>query len=431
MKVALVNFVPDPSGKNYLGFNHGLASISASLKLDGHVTRLFTISKSTDNVRALAAFDPDAVFVYLTTHQYRLFLNYQRQVFTPLGVPVFLGGPHATAAPEDTVSIPGVAGICIGEGELSARLLLDRISQKASFDDIPNIWFVRDGAVVKNEIGHCAASLDALPFADRSIFPYQTLLNTRSMDILGFELFLTRGCKYTCTYCINARLKQVIPPKHHLRYRSVDNAIKELEWIIKTYEYQGVIGFQDDIFTLDPKWLATFAKDFRKYIGLPFWCNAHIDHLNEPIIKTLRQAGCFRVQIGIESGNEHLRRSLLGKHFTNQRILEVTRLLKKHHMKTVAYFMIGLPDETEADVLQSIRLCQRMAPDWILISGFCPYPGTRMYADLVANGRLDPTYYKTLPTDTYYAPYLVYDQGGLTQEQLAYYYASFVSLAKQ
>ncbi len=430
MKVALVNFVPSAKGKNYFAFNHGLAYLSSSIKQDGHTTALFSISK--DNLEAEASlqnFSPHAIFVYLATNQYPLFLNHLTQVWHKLSIPVFVGGPHPTCCPEDVVSLPGVAGACIGEGEHSARMLLERVENGDTFDGIPNIWFKRDGEIVRNEIGYLIPDLDELPFPDREIFPYPRLLKTRAMDILGFEFFFSRGCKYQCSYCINPHLNKNKPRGARLRMRSVESVVKEIEEVTKRYDYRGVVGFQDDIFTLNISWLEEFAAIYRSRVGLPFWCNSHINNLNERIVRTLRHAGCFRVQIGIECGDESTRRHLLGKSISNARILDVTALLRKHHIKIVTYFMVGLPDETEDQIIQSINLCRDISPDWILVSSFCPYPGTSIYDTLVKQGRLDPHFYREMSSDTYYSPSSNHSAGGLSPERREYYYQNFVRLA--
>ena len=95
------------------------------------------------------------------------------------------------------------------------------------------------------------------------------------------------------------------------------------------------------------------------------------------------------------------------------------------------YFMVGLPDETEENILKSIELCKKIAPDWTLVSVFCPYPGTRIYENLVAQGRLDPRFYEWLETDTFYSHVQTFDAIGISAKRLEYYYKHFVELASK
>ncbi len=428
LRIALINLVPKADIANYLGFNHGLGSISAVLKRAGHQTAMFVFSSQEDETTLFSSFRPDLVYVYLTTNQYGLFASWVAEVLSTENRAVFVGGPHPTAAPLDTLSIPGVKGICIGEGETAAVQIAARREAGLDFSGIPNVWFVENGQVIRNPTGDFVEDLDALPFPDRSIFPYREMLRASSSRVMGFEFLATRGCVYGCRYCINP-LWRKLHGKGCVRRRSVSRFIEEIRTVIAEYEYRGVIGFHDDIFTLDQTWLGEFCDRYPKEIGLPFWCNAHVSNLNEDIVEDLHRAGCFRVHMGIECGNEDIRSRVLHKRLRNREILEKIRLLKKHRMKIVTTFMIGLPDETEDDIRASIALCRSMAPDWVLLSVFCPYPGTTLYDELVSNQKLDPLFYKHLETDTFYSAAPPYHQGTLSNETLQYYFDHFRSLS--
>ena len=91
--------------------------------------------------------------------------------------------------------------------------------------------------------------------------------------------------------------------------------------------------------------------------------------------------------------------------------------------------MIGLPEETEEHIEESIALCRQIAPNWILLSTFCPYPGTRLYSKLTQQKKLDPHFYKESTVDTFYSADGVPFDGRLSTEKLKYYYDNFISLA--
>ncbi|MBN1654181.1 MAG: B12-binding domain-containing radical SAM protein [Deltaproteobacteria bacterium] len=430
LRIALVNLIPKTDTANYLGFNHALAYVSSVLKNGGHQTRLFTISSGLErDFDRLSGYRPNALFVYLTTNQYALFESELRARWVRLNVPVFVGGPHATSCPDELVALEGVTGVCIGEGENSALIVAQRIERGEAFEGIANIWFKRGGRVIRNDTGYCEADLDALPFPDRDCFPYKEMLGNRAIRLMGFEFLTSRGCVYACRYCINPLLRRINNSKARIRRRSIENVIREIQSVTKRYDYSGIVGFHDDIFTLDEPWLEQFAREFRRSIGLPFWCNAHINNLDEAIISSLRRGGCFRVHVGIECGNEEVRSRLLNKRISNREILEKVAMLKKHRMKIVTTFMIGLPDESEAELRQSIDLCRAIAPDWVLLSVFCPYPGTSLYETLVAEGKLDAGFYRSISTESFYSDKAAYSHNQLSPEKLSYYFNNFTKLA--
>lgn len=430
MRVSLVNIIPQKSPANYLGFNQGLAYLSSVLKRERHIVRLFTVGfERQESIKSLFDFKPDIIFVYLTTNQYRFFERLIIEKLSKLQIPIFVGGPHSTCCPEDTLSVRGVSGVCIGEGEESVNLIIEKMCNKDSFEGIPNIWFKKDGEIIKNPTGYRIEDLDTLPFPDREIFPYKQMMAHKAIDIMGFEFSCSRGCIYNCRYCINRFLKKLNERTRYVRRRSVKNVIEEITNVIKKFNYRGIIGFHDDIFTLDYLWLDEFAFFYRKIIGLPFWCNSHINNLDEKIILSLRKAGCFRVHLGIECGNEVMRQNLLDKHISNNEIVKKVKMLKKHHIKIVTTFMIGLPGEDEKDINESISLCRDINPDWVLLSVFCPYPGTSIYEELVKTGMLDATFYKRLITDTFYSSKPIYPLTNLSKEKLNYYFSNFVKLS--
>lgn len=430
MNIALLNLIPQKSFANYLGYNQGLGYISAILKKKGHRIHLFNISdEDSKALREMRGFEPDVIFVYLSTNQYRLFVKLLERDLSGLNLPIFAGGPHPTCCPEEVLGLPGVSGVCVGEGDRIVSRILDRVRKEKSFDGIPNLWFKENDEIVRNPTGDFVRDLDRLPFPDREIFPYEDMIKDRSMDIMGFEFSASRGCIYPCRYCINPRLRKLHKGDGYFRRRSIKNLIKEIDEVRKRYNYNGIIGFHDDIFTFDPAWLREFASGYRKTIGLPFWCNSHINNLNEEIVLSLRRAGCFRIHLGIECGNEETRRNLLAKMVSNRNILEKISLLRSHNIKIVTTFMIGLPGEDEEGIKESIEFCREIKPDWVLLSTFCPYPGTSLYEELVGSRRLSPSFYKDLDTDTFYSGRWIYHQGSLSQERLNYYYTNFVRLA--
>ena len=426
-RFALINFVPPRDVANYLGYSQGLGSISAILKELNHQTVLFNIDSlnETEILNSICEFD--AVFVYLCTTGYPLFASAMQRHWKN-AVPVFVGGPHAIALPEVLAMEEGVTGVCAGEGELTVRGLATWLEKGGTLSGIPNLYYQQGGVLQQNATGCLVEDLDTLPFPDRAFFPYEKVLSTKAGKLVGMEFMATRGCKYGCRFCLNPRLLQ-LQGKQMIRRRSVASVIEEVKEAVSRYHYNGVIGFHDDIFTLDIEWLAAFAEAFKKEINRPFWCNVHISDIDADIVRTLRQAGCYRVLTGIECGNEAVRRKVLGKRVSNEEILYKVSLLKQQHIKIVATFMIGLPDETEAHLKESVAFCRDIAPDWVLLSSLFPFPGTKLYTQLVADGRLDPHFYRHLDSETFYSPSLVYEQRGLSNDTLQYYFKNFRNLA--
>ncbi|MDP8217404.1 MAG: radical SAM protein [Candidatus Theseobacter exili] len=138
--------------------------------------------------------------------------------------------------------------------------------------------------------------------------------------------------------------------------------------------------FCDDVFVLDKQWLEQFCETYYKEIGLPFRCQARPEMLNPEICKLLKNAGCFNIQMGIEAGNERIRKDVLKRRMTDERIIQAAQSVKKAGMTLYVYNMVGLPFETEKEILETIELNKKVKPDFMQSSIFQPYPGTELKA---------------------------------------------------
>ncbi len=423
MKITLINLYPELSPANYFAFNHGLGYLSAILKKEDHQVRLLSLCSSGDeNAREIEKIDCEMIFIYLSTHQYPLFLSLLPSL-KKRKVPLFIGGPHPTVQPEEMLKLEGITGLCIGEGEETARKIAK--GKGKNLRNIPNLWYREQGTVYRNRTGLWTRDLDALPFPDREIFPYQYMLSLESFKIMGFEFMASRGCPYACRYCINPLLNRMGCP---MRRRCPENIITEIEEVTGSYHYRGIIGFHDDIFPLNRGWLREFSEEYASCIGLPFWCNARIDLLDKISLNLLKKAGCFRIHLGIECGNEELRKRVLGKGISNYEILEKVRMIKDSGIKVVTSFMMGLPGEKEENIRESVELCKKIRPAWVLRSLFCPYPGTELYQELVRKRTIAPDFYVRLSTDSFFSPVSALPSPHLSPEKLKYYYENFIKL---
>jgi len=127
------------------------------------------------------------------------------------------------------------------------------------------------------------------------------------------------------------------------------------------------------------EWFTEFITKYCSQIGLPFICNARVASLSQKMCLLLKDSGCILVRIGIESGNEELRRSLLRRHETNAEIIEVFRRLRDLNMPSFSYNILGFPFETEEQMCQTLSLNKTIKPNGGTCFYFFPYPGTYLH----------------------------------------------------
>ena len=184
-----------------------------------------------------------------------------------------------------------------------------------------------------------------------------------------------------------------------------------------------MIGFHDNIFTLNKSWLREFCERYCAEINLPFWCNTRVDCITDDDIMWLKKSNCRRIHMGVESGSKRIRKEILKRPVNNQKIIDVFKKVKKNGIKTVSFNMIGLPTETEEDIRETIDLNRAIVPSWIILSVFNPFPGTELYDFCKKNyGRTGPV------SDDYYAANTLLQQPSISAERVKYYHKNFVKI---
>lgn len=423
MNILFIYPVPLPQFQ-ILRFQQGIGSIAAVLKQAGHRVRLlitpqFDIGALDSAVRE---FKPDLAALSLTSG----FEPMGRAITAHLArnhqLPVVWGGIHPTLQPEESLAVEGVFAVCAGEGEYPLLDLCAALEAERDPTAIANLWFKHDGVIIRNPLRPLIADLDSLPFPDRDIFNFNNLLK-------GFpeaEFMGSRGCPYQCAYCANHALADLYRGRgRYVRFRSVDRLLAEIEEVTRNYPAIEWLGFHDDTFTLRPVWLREFTAKYPARFHHRFWCNATAASIDEETVKLLKQAGCWEVRIGVESGNDHIRMEVLRKKVSREEIVRAFRLLREAGIRRYAFNMIGLPYETPATIEDSIRLNQEIRPDAVFCSVFYPYPGTHARKICEANGWLNRT-----TVGSYFESDYALDQPTITARQIRYYHNIFRDLAR-
>lgn len=357
-------------------YQFGIGMLSAMLKARGHDTRLhymFGAYNPAPLKRAIAAYQPGLIAFSSVSPQFR----FVKQIFKDLApLPAFtlLGGHHATLAPECLETVEGLDAICIGEGEYPLLELVEALEKRGDPGAIRNLWLkTRDRGIVKNPTRPFTENLDGLPFPDRELFDYQRIINS---DFHTALFMFSRGCPYDCTFCSNHALRARQEGKY-VRFRGVDSCLEEIRAVMGRYSVRSLY-FNDDCFTARRDFVDAFCARYKRECTLPFAINARPETLNDDICRALKDAGCRRVSIGIESGSESFRREVLGRRQSNDRIAEAFAACRRAGIRTKSFNIVGFPYETPAIFQETVDLNARIQPDSVIIGIFEPYPGTKL-----------------------------------------------------
>lgn len=375
----------------YPELHHGLASLAAVIRQNGHVLAFHHLLKE-ESPEVLSAmvlkFNPDIVGFSLTTNQRKYLKKYSKAIHHQSKVLQIVGGIHATIDPMDVFNVDSIQGVCIGEAEQTFPALLKKIDAGESILDMAGFWWrTRQGRIKKNPVPALNPDLSSLPYPDYSIFNVNSINEAASG---WMTMMLTRGCPHRCSYCSNHVLRSIYPNKEdYVRVPSVEHAIGIIKNNLSCYSNVKGIAFSDDLLIWHKKWFKEFADRYRCEVSLPFICNARAEYLTEDICSSLKKAGCVLVAIGVESGSEWVRRYILNRRTSNDQIIKACQLLKYFGIQILSFNILGLPGETKHLMQETLSLNKRIKPDMGAVYYFFPYPGTQLRSTCKQYGLLD------------------------------------------
>ena len=363
------------------GVNHGLASLNAALKKEGHSVSLHhlqTLEPESEVAEKAQKANADIIGFSFTTNQKQFVQKYSEAIYGRTQKIQIAGGVHPTIEPLDTLQIGHITGVCVGEGESPLCELLWCVDDKKDFTNLPGFWWrASNGDIVRNPTPPLDPDMDKMPSPDYSVFNTDRISSACSGWV---AVMLTRGCPYNCYYCCNHVLRSIYPnKKHYVRIPEPEHAIRIIKDSLAYYKEVVGINFADDLLIYKHEWFKKFAELYNKNIGLPYTCNGRIEHFTDNIITALKKSNCKTAYVGFESGNEWVRKNLLNRHHTNEEIIDCIRRIRKHGISVFAYNIVGFPFETKEQMKETLLLNKAAKPTSGVVFYFYPYPATRLF----------------------------------------------------
>ncbi|MDO8517235.1 MAG: radical SAM protein [Nanoarchaeota archaeon] len=356
----------------------GVMYLSSSLKKQGHSTDLVLTTENLEN--KVEEFSPDILAYSLITGDHQFFDNTNRQLkkYDKFSI---AGGPHPTFFPE-WFKDSSFDAINIGEGELSFSELCNKLEKKQDITNIQNLWVKKDNKIYSNPPRNLIANLDEISFPDRElVFKYPNIGDGPIKHFIA-----SRGCPFNCSYCFNASYSEIYQDKgKRVRFRSVDNLLDEVKQVVEESPTK-FIYFQDDTFILNKEWVKEFSEKYKQKINLPFHSHLRANLVNDEIINSLSDAGCYSVHIASEAGSDYVRRNILNRNMTNEQIIDSVKKLKEKGIKVMLQNIIGLPFTSLEDDLETLELNRQCQPNYSWVSLFQPYPKTELGERCVKEG---------------------------------------------
>ena len=313
-------------------------------------------------IDALREFRADLIGLSLSSLTIKPAVEVTARLKEALGVPVVWGGSGPTLEPD--MCIKDTDLVCVGEGEQVIVDLAQRIDAGEPLTNVPGVW-AKDaaGEIIRNP-GRPLLELEDLAIPDFD--PARTLhINDDQVrrnvypPNLGnqYIIMTTRGCPFSCSFCIESVYQDMFGKKNHLRRRSVDVVIQELVAARRQLNFKSVM-FYDDVFTTHPRWLKEFASRYKAEVGLPFWCYTYPTTTKKEEIEMLRDAGCVSMTMGIQSGSEEVLNGF-NRPVAREKAVEASRILLEAGVEPYFDLITRVHLESEANARETFDfLCE-------------------------------------------------------------------------
>jgi radical SAM superfamily enzyme YgiQ (UPF0313 family) len=308
---------------------------------------------------------PDLVGISVKTQTaaraYRVADEYRRR-----GVPVVLGGIHATILPGE--ALRHADAVAVGEAEETwPRIVRDARAGR------PRGIYRAEGF----------PSLDSLPLPRRDLVKQSKYLTVNTVQV-------TRGCPFGCDFCSVTRFYGT-----RCRARRTDSVLHEVAGLPP-----GVVFFTDDNFGGNPAAARELMRELpalrRRWISQTSLPSVQDDEF----VDLAARSGCVGLLIGFESLSSENLRAMHKAQNRPDAYAGTVRRLHERGIEIAASVIVGLDGDPLSVFASTLEFASANRIEVLQVNVLTPFPGTDLYGRLRAEGRLpDETWWLTSPAD--------------------------------
>ncbi len=213
-------------------------------------------------------------------------------------------------------------------------------------------------------------------------FTKNTIENGKKMA----PILCSRGCRGICLFCSNSSFS-----KSNQRYYSVSNVYSEILY----YYNNGIrfFDFYDDNLTDNNHFVQLLCEIILKSnLNISWWCSSRVDTINRNLLRKMKDAGCFKISYGVESGSQQILNKI-NKGITIKQIKETFTITKEEGLLVRATISIGHISENWDTIQETVELLNEIKPDNLGLFILNIYPGTRLFYYSINKGYIDDTYW--------------------------------------
>ena len=265
--------------------------------------------------------------------------------------------------------------VIVGEPEFtSLELVKNRIYKISPLHTIKGVvWRRNDKKIIKNQKRPLIRNLDELPFPARDMLPLKNYKQPLGRYYPATDIKTSRGCIHNCLFCGSK-----ITYSRKWRGRSPKNVVDEMQEIREKYKIKEIWVMEDQFLSNRGRALEICNEIIKRNLDISWVFNCRVNEVDLHLLKRLKKAGCHRIDYGVESANDEIRKTLR-KGITKEMIKNAFKLTKKAGIKTGALVVIGFPGETWKTVKETAKFIKEIGADIAIYHIATPYPGTDFY----------------------------------------------------
>lgn len=345
----------------------GVAYISTVLKNAGYPVEIIDYRMKNTPVEEVLKYDNAVLGIATFIDSFCFLEDFIRAVRVKnKDIPIILGGPFVSSAPQALMKHLPVDYAVLGEGELTILELMEALSKqdKGSIAGIPGICYKKDGLVVFTSARAQIRDLDILPVLDFNLWP--TVKGQPRLESLGFSS--SRGCYSKCSFCFKAM--------DHVRQMSPEKFCVGVKSFVKihglSYAY-----INDLTFVIGRERTLEMCKGLKES-GIRWACSTRVENIDGDLLKVMKDSGCGEIWYGFESVDQRVLDANFKK-ITVAQIEDAVAITNQAGIKVMGNFIIGLLGETEESLEKMVRFIQTRDVIPCSIKYLTPFPGTHIY----------------------------------------------------
>ena len=302
--------------------------------------------------------------------------------------PVVLGGPHVTAVPVPTLErFAAIDCGVTGEGERTLQELVERHAAGRPLDGVQGLaWRDPSGAVRVNAPRPPLEDLDELPLPAWDLLPgfpqaYPlSALETRRLP--AASIMTSRGCPFRCTFCDSLVFG------HHVRLHSAAYTLDMIRHLRDRYGIHDLMMLDDNFILKQDRLFEICDAMIAERMGLKWYCMGHAHLMTEERLRRIRAAGCWIIEMGIESGCDRILRHI-HKHTDKAEVAAAVARARAAGLMVKGNFIFGFPTETRESLEETIAFATGIGLSLFQQNYLTVWPGCEIARDAERYGRCE------------------------------------------